>query len=76
MRAPSRRAGKSRWTIALLVFLVLLLFVVALGDVLFAGVSDPGPGPTSTPTSLLSSPAIGAASANYTTSYAYTKYAA
>jgi hypothetical protein len=50
-RTPSRSA--SRWAIALLVFLVLMLVVVAVGDVLFAGTSDPGPMPTATPTSLL-----------------------
>jgi hypothetical protein len=46
-RAP---ADRSRWAIALLVFFVLLLLVVAVGDVLFSGAS--GPAPTATPTSM------------------------
>jgi uncharacterized membrane protein len=51
-RAPARSAAKNRWVMALLVFTIVLLLIVAVGDVLFSGVSDPGPAPTATPISL------------------------
>ncbi|MBX0328524.1 hypothetical protein K2Z83_12635 [Oscillochloris sp. ZM17-4] len=49
-------ASGARWSMAILIVCVLLLVIVAIGDVLFAGTSATDGGPTATPTSLLFAP--------------------
>ncbi|NNJ11047.1 hypothetical protein EKD04_011955 [Chloroflexales bacterium ZM16-3] len=57
MSTPQTPASnRSRWMLALLIFCVFLLVIVAIGDVLFAGTATPDAEPTATPTSMLFEP--------------------